>query len=100
MKSFKDLNVKPKESTSFKGDKIKISKVFNREIIVVDYKIKESKYEKSNNNCLWLQIILNDNYHVLFTGSDYLIETIKQIKKEDLPFKTTIVEENERYEFT
>lgn len=37
---------------------------------------------------------------VVFTGSKVLIEIIEQIPKTNFPFITTIIEENERYEFT
>jgi hypothetical protein len=44
MKQFKDLGIKP-AIKHLQGDKIKIMKILNREIIVVDYKIEDSKYE-------------------------------------------------------
>lgn len=97
---FKDLGIKP-ESKGLIGDKIKIERVLNREIEVVDYRIEKSKYEaKGNGRCLYLQIKLNDNNHVVFTGSGVLMNMIDQVLKEHFPFTTTIVKENERFEFT
>jgi hypothetical protein len=99
MNTFKDLNVKI-EKQGFVGDKIKIDRIFNREIVVEGYKIVDSKYpEKGNPKCLHLQIILGNNRHVVFTGSMMLMDQIKQIPATSFPFKTTIVKENERFEF-
>ena len=54
MKKFSELGIKPPE-IGFIGEKIKISKILNREIIVQDFKIDKSKYPKNksgnvNNN--------------------------------------------------
>lgn len=82
------------------GDKIKIDRILNREIIVHDFKIEKSKYEKGNGRCLYLQIEVNQTKHVVFTGSAGLIDAIEQVPKSSFPFSTTIVRENERFEFT
>lgn len=100
MKSFKELNIKPKETSGFTGDKMKIAKVFNKEIIVHDFKIQKSKFEKGNDKCLYLQIELNNQKYVVFTGSTFLMDTIQQVPKEEFPFTTTIIKEDERFEFT
>lgn len=96
MKTFKDLNIQV-EVHHFTGDKIKISKVLNREITVFAYKIEDSKF---TDKCLHLQIEMNGTKHVLFTGSTYLMIAIQKTVPGDFPFKTTIVENDERYEFT
>ena len=101
MKQFKDLGIKP-DIKSFTGDKIKIKKILNRQITVHDHRIENSKYAESNRNgkCLHLQIELGGTKHVVFTGSSVLMELIERVPKSDFPFTTTIVEENEHYEFT
>lgn len=100
MNSFKQFNIKAPER-GFEGDKIKISKVLNREIVVHRFKIEDSKvFKKGADKCLHLEIAINGNKHVLFTGSTGLLEAIKQVPAEGFPFKTTIVEENDRYMFT
>jgi len=96
MKNFKDLGIK-NESKGFTGDKIKINKVLNREISVHEFKIVDSKY---NGKCLHLQIQIGETRHVVFTGSNNLMEMINQVDKGDFPFKTTIIEENERFYFS
>lgn len=98
MINFKDLGIKPK-TTNFIGDKIKISRILNTEIIIHDYKIEDSK-QKQGTKCLTLQIERNQTKNVVFTGSNILMDMISQVSKDKFPIVTTIVEENERYEFT
>lgn len=98
MNNFKDFNIKP-EIRSFVGDKIPIKRVLNKEIKVLDFKIESSK-QKIGTECLTLQIEKSDEKRIVFTGSKVLIEMIRRIDKDKFPFKTTIVEENEHYEFT
>jgi hypothetical protein len=97
MKKFSQLNIKVSQK-GFVGDKIKIQKVINREIVVHHYVINDSKHFKGK--CLQLQISINDIMHVLFTGSNGLIEGITQVPDGSFPFQTTIINENERYLFT
>ena len=85
---------------AFTGDKIKIDRILNREIVVIDFKIEKSKFEKASGKCLHLQIEYNNNKHVVFTGSIGLIGQIEQVPIDKFPFKTTIVKENDRFEFT
>lgn len=96
MKSFKEFGIKTNTQT-FSGDKIKMSKILNREIAVLDYKVEASKFK---GECLYLQIQLNDTKHIVFTSSRNLRDAIEQVPKAGFPFKTTIIEENERFEFT
>lgn len=98
--SFKDFGIKP-EVKAFTGDKIKISRIFNKEITVVAFKIEGSKYpEKGNGKCLHLQIQLEGKLHLVFTGSAYLMDMIQQVPAEKFPFTTTIINEDEIYKFT
>lgn len=98
MKSFKDFNIKP-ELNSFIGDKVKIDRIINTEIVVHDYKVSPSS-QRENTNCLTLQIERNGIMHVVFTGSTVLMQMIEKVPKGDFPFKTTIIKENEYFEFT
>ena len=101
MNSFSQFNIKSK-TVGFEGEKIKMSKVLNREIVVHHFKIEDSKVfkDRGTGKCLQLQISINSEKHVLFTGSSGLIETIQQVPVTGFPFTTTIVEDNERYKFT
>lgn len=96
MKDFKDLGLKT-EIKTFAGEKIKVKKILNIVIVLLDYEIKDSKYD---GKCLYIQIQKGDTKHVVFTASKYLMQIIQQIDKKDFPIKTTIVEIDERYEFT
>ena len=99
MKRFSDLNIVT-HSDSFVGEKIKISKILNRDIIIVGYRIEDSKYPKNKSGkCLYLQIELEGIKKVVFSGSDVLINTIIQVKKEDLPIACQIIQEGEHFEF-
>lgn len=99
MNCFKDFGIKP-QSKAFEGDKIKIDRVLNKEIEIHDYKIEQSKYEKGNGKCLYMQILVDGEKRLLFTGSTTLMDMIQQVPAEKMPFKATIVKENERLQFT
>lgn len=96
MKQFKAFNIQPKR-TVFLGEKIKIDRILNKEISVHAFTLAESKYK---GNLLSLQIKVNGEFRVVFTGSKVLIDMITQVQQDDFPFTTTIVKENEFYEFT
>lgn len=100
MKSFDQFNIKI-TSQSFVGDKIKMSKILNREIVVHHFKIDDSKCFKGGSaKCLKLQISVKEENHIIFTSSSGLLEMIQQVPEDGFPFTTTIVEENERFKFT
>ena len=100
MIAFKDLGIKA-ETEAFSGDKIKISRLLNREITVKRFKIVESKFnDKGNGKRLDMQIEIDGKEHICWTSSIILQATIKQVPADSFPFTTTIIENNERYEFT
>lgn len=98
MKRFSDLGIQT-ETQTFIGDKVKVKNILNKEITVHNYKIEESKF-KDKGKCLHLQIKIGDEMRVAFTGSKGLISVIEKVSLDDLPFTTTIVSNNERFEFT
>jgi hypothetical protein len=102
MNSFSQFNIKPSDKKSFEGDKIKMSKILNREIVVHHFDLKDSKVykEKGTGKCLSLQISFSNEKHIVFTSSVGLIEAIQQIPDSGFPFTTTIIEENDRFKFT
>ena len=101
MKQFSEFNIKP-SAKGFEGEKIKMAKVLNREIVVHDFRLEPSKVfaEKGTGKCLHLQISINEVKYVIFTSSGGLIEAILQVPVTDFPFITTIIEENDRFIFT
>ena len=102
MNQFNQFGIQPSVK-GFEGDKIKIAKLFDREIIVHDFRIEDSKVkefrEKGTGKCLHLQIELNGEKRIVFTSSSSLIEVIQQVPKTGFPFLTKIVRENERFKF-
>lgn len=83
------------------GDKIRLDKILNKEVMVCSYKITPSKYtEKGNGKLLTLQLKVNDEYRILFTGSSTLQELIEKTPKERFPFLTVIAKNGDRLLFT
>jgi len=101
MNKFSQFNINT-TSKGFEGDKIKMAKILGREIIVHDFKIEDSKCfkDRGTGKCLHLQISMNNEKYIVFTGSCGLIEAIIQISKEDFPFTTMIIKENDRFKFS
>jgi len=101
MNNFKSFGI-PTIPKGFKGDKIKMSKILNREIVVHDYKLEDSKIykDRGTGKCLHLQISILGDDHIIFTSSGPLIDAIQQVPKDKFPFQTTIIQESERFIFT
>ena len=101
MKQFSDFEIKSPEG-SFDGKKISIEDLFNTAIIVLGYKIEDSKFTGKNKSDKRLQLSIkyNDEKRITFTGSDTLMEMIKQVPVEDFPFETIIKKKEKRFEFT
>lgn len=99
MNSFSQFNIKA-SSKSFEGDKIKIDRILNKQIIVEAFKIENSKYEKGNGKCLHMQVIVDNAKRVVFTGSASLMEMVGKVPNDGFPFQTTIIKENERFQFS
>lgn len=100
VKQFKNFGIKA-ESTAFVGDKISVKKVLNKEIMIERYEIQKSNFmDFKNDKRLCLQIVLGGEKRIIFIGSSYLMSMIQKVDKDDFPFKTIIVEIEERYEFS
>lgn len=98
MNAFKDLGIKA-QPNSFVGDKLKLDKILNQEIKVLEFKIDKS-IKKENSDYLTLQIEKNETKYVVFTGSKILMQMISEVPKDKFPFTTTIVKTNDYPEFT
>jgi|SRR6185437_1499117 len=85
------------QRAQFTGPKITVGKVLNREIIVNAYRIVDSKFEGKR---LDIDILLNDELRLLWTGRKSLMEAIQLVPKDGFPFKATIIFENEIYQFS
>jgi len=91
MNNFKDFAQKHHAE----GVKIKIEEVLNKEIIVVGFEILKSKF-KPEDDCLKLQIELNNENRVIFTGSSVLTKQCKEYES-NMPFKTSIIKGDSKY---
>jgi len=94
MKKFAELNIEI-PNNGFVGDKIKIHKVFNREIEIHGFKSEPSKV--NNSTLLTLQIKVDNEFRIVFCGSNRLIKTLELIPQESYPFAATIINDNQGY---
>jgi hypothetical protein len=85
------------KETILDGDKIKLDDVLNQEIEILAISIKTSKYK--DKEYLTIQLALSEKKHVLFTGSEVLIDQLTKYKTE-IPFFTTIRKINKYYSLT
>lgn len=99
MNSFKDMGIAAPVA-AFTGDKIKLNKILNEQIIVHRYKIEPSKFEKGDCKRLVLQIEKNWINYILFTSSVTLKDMIQQVPEQKFPFETIIKMIDERPQFT
>lgn len=100
MKSFDQFNITI-TTKGFVGDKIKISRILGKPIIVHHFSINDSKcFKGATDKCLKLQITYNEESRIVFTSSSGLIDMIQQVPESGFPFTTTIIVENERFKFT
>lgn len=98
MFNFKDLGINP-QNPQFSGKKIDVDDILNVEVIVHGFEIKDST-KKQGTKYLTLQIEKDQVKRVVFTGSRNLMDVIAQVPKDKFPFKTTIVKQDKRLEFT
>jgi hypothetical protein len=93
MKRFEDFS----KEEILDGDKIRLDDILNQEVAVLGCSVKSSKHKEGK--YLTLQIELNGEKHVLFTGSKVLIDQAEKYKSE-MPFMATIRKINKYYSFT
>lgn len=82
----------------FKGSKIKIQDILEKEIEILDFRIFNSK-KKEGTKCLQLSIKFNGENKVLFTGSNVLRKQCERFSSQ-FPFKSTIIKIDEYYTFS
>lgn len=91
MKTFSQLGIEP-PIERFKGDKISIFQVINKEITINAFKIGASNFkDKGNGKRLDIQIEIDGKEHLIFSGSGILMEQLNQTKQADFPFTATII---------
>ena len=78
------------------GEKVQIDKVLGKDIVVLGYRISESKY--GNGKCLELQFETDGKKHILFTGSAVLMRQCEQYH-DKMPFIAQIAKPSKYYTF-
>jgi hypothetical protein len=85
------------EPTSLEGDKIKIDDILGQEVEILQYRVLDSKYPKSNSSqCLTIQFRFNGKVMISFTGSNVLIKQMKRYG-DKCPFFAKIIKINRYY---
>ncbi len=72
------------ETTPFEGDKIRIDDLLNKEILILGFKIKDSK-QKQGTSYVTVQFKLDDEEHIMFTASQVIIDQLNKYEK-NIPF--------------
>lgn len=86
------------ETKSFEGDKKKIDEILDKDILIIDYKIKDSKQHK-NTQYITIQFKIDDETFITFNGSKVLSEQLEKYK-DNIPFYTQIKKIDKYYTFT
>lgn len=96
MKKFSDFADEP---TALEGSKVRLDDIINKPIIITGYDFKASRYSK-NKSGKYLTLQFHEQEaeekHIIFTGSDVLIEQIERYK-EEIPFVAEIKKVNRYY---
>lgn len=92
MKKFSDFA--KTEDSHMEGDKLKLSEILGKEILLKRYSVAKSKHYSGE--YATLQFELEGKLHVLFIGSKVIMEQLQQYESE-LPFLTTIVKIGKYY---
>ncbi len=89
-----------KEDKHLEGPKKRIDEVLNLEILITGYKLGKSRYydknKNPNPNYLTLQIEMNGEKFVIFTGSQVLAGQIEKYA-DKIPFLAKIVKIDQYY---
>lgn len=86
------------ESKAFDGDKKKLDDILNQEILILDFKVKDSK-QCIGSKYLTIQFKIDDKTFIVFTGSMVLINQLEKYK-DNLPFYTVIKRIDKYYTLT
>ena len=82
------------------GVKRHLSEILNREIRVVDFRIKKSKH-RTGTDCMQIQFVLDGEVCVAFTGSVVLMDQVQTAKVNGcMPFSGTVVKIDKYFSFS
>lgn len=89
MKKFSDFS---DEGDVFDGDKVKFGSLIDKEICILQYKIRKSKFPDKHDNYAIIQFTDTDEngtHKIAFTGSGVIMEQLEKYK-EEFPFLATV----------
>lgn len=86
------------ESKSFEGNKKKLDEIINQEILILDFKVKDSK-QRQGSMYITIQFNLDGSTFIVFSGSGILIDQLEKYK-DNIPFYTQIKKINKYYTLT
>jgi hypothetical protein len=96
---FADTSISP----VMDGKKLSLDDILDKEILVLRYMIKKSKFSEAKNpDCLTVQFAYpeNENAHfVFFSGSSVLMQQLEKYQ-DKLPFSATIKKVGKYYTFS
>ena len=93
------VNIMPVIDEALAKAEVKLDDILGKEIIVTGFNVNKSKYHNNSGNCLKLQFEHDGTKHVLFTGSNVLINQIERYQSE-IPFISTIIKVDKFYTFS
>lgn len=80
---------------SLDGAKIKLENILDKPLIVKDFRVTKSKFD---GDCLKLQVEINGENRVVFTGSNVLIEQAQKYS-DHMPFSAKITMVDKYFSF-
>ncbi len=86
------------ESKSFDGEKKKLDDILNKEILILDFKVKDSK-QRIGSKYITIQFREGDKTFIVFTGSQVLINQFEKYI-DNIPFYTIIKKIDKYYTLT
>jgi len=85
------------------GKKLTVDDVLDKEIIVLRYRVKKSKFSEAKNpDCLTVQFAYPDNQetkYVFFSGSSVLMQQLEKYQ-DKIPFSATIKKVGKYFTFS
>jgi hypothetical protein len=97
MRKFSDFAADP---NILDGAKVRIDDVLNMELVVTGYTVRDSKFSKNKSGkYLTLQVQIDGEKRVVFTGSDMLIGQLDRYG-DNIPFRATIKKIDKFYTLT
>lgn len=85
------------EKQVLSGDKINLTNILDKEILITDFRVSKSKFNERN--YITIQFIDGGVTFVTFTGSEVLINQLEKYKSK-VPFYTTIVKKGRYFTLT